>query len=336
VEDQRPTPSLRLPALSKAEGSVSSSPRPERSRRVRRAFTVIELLIVIGIITLLVTFLFYAYNHVVNDTKIRDTRTAMETANALLNNYEQATQFTKTLPTLYSSNFPWTGGASVPPNEPFVISFWTGGFTGSGEPAAGNINPGSLKPGDYPQQIIDTICVMYALEALPENQTILNNIPTNKKESIQVNLTSTPSASNTPVQVTLLLDGWGNPILFVPADGLYGVVTSADPSYNTSLSYVQGNQIVYPGKGGSPPFYTFTCVNPQGVSGTPPTNPPPSAINTPDATPPNWGGLCNPNELRPFWVSAGPDGDISNARGDPKETNSAVTHDDDNVYSFNN
>jgi len=344
--------SCQLPVASKSNARSFSSTGNSQlaTSNYPKGFTVIELLIVIGIITLLATFLFYAYNHIVTDTRARDTKTAMQTCEALLSNYQQSTNFARPLPILYAvtpagTNVnPFgavtgnTNGASVPTPgnaaaNAMTSTFWTGGYTGSGEPASTVVSGDTLRGGKgFTQQVIDTVCVMYCLQSIPENAVILNNVPTQKKISVQVNLVPTPGSNVSPVNVTLLLDGWNNPILFVPSDGLYSVMTSADPTYNAATPYSLGNQVVYPISAPPQPYFTYTCINTTGVSGTAPTNPPPNTINMPDT---NWGGLCDPSQLRPFWVSGGPDGDISNTRGDP--TGSATgTHDDDNIYSFNN
>jgi hypothetical protein len=74
----------------------------------------------------------------------------------------------------------------------------------------------------------------------------------------------------------VVLDGWGNPILFVPASGLFDVYTN--------LIFTNSSN-----------GYTGSVI----------------PIATPITSPDN----------RPFWVSAGPDGDFCKG--------------DDNIYSFN-
>jgi prepilin-type N-terminal cleavage/methylation domain-containing protein len=301
-----------------------------------RAFTVIELVVVCAIIAILSSFLFVAYKHVVTDRRISDTKTAMQSLQALLGNYEQATHFQRPLPIVYANadTTQWNTDMSGLTTTQ-LIQFWTGGYTGSGEPAASLINAEQLSTtGAYPTQLADTICVMYALESIPENATILANIPTNSKKTIYVSNTSPGPGTTTTTPVTLILDGWGNPILFAPADGIYGVMTSADPNY-TNKSYTLGSSITYqPSAPGA--IYIYTCINnsPAGTAVAPAHYPPPTKV-IPNQTDINWGGLADPNSLRPFWVSGGPDGDISNARGDPNGSNTTA-HDDDNIYSFSN
>jgi prepilin-type N-terminal cleavage/methylation domain-containing protein len=311
-----------------------------------RGFTIIELMIAISIIVVLVLMLFGAYGYVVRNAKVRDTRVALAMASTLLSNYEQATQFQRPPPPLYSAY--WTGSAAGGGAQDFTmlaVPFWTGGFTGSGEPIPappnGNMSAAVINnviqtdnaPGPkiaLPQPVVDTLCVMVALEAIPDNQTILNNLPSNRKMQIDVSLTK----GGATFQVPLLLDGWGNPILFVPGDGLYGVTTNLDPNYppaSGAPTYSIGNQIIFARNLLlSPPapnpntmtFYTYIAATPSNSPSSPP-NPSgsPGFVVFGNAGPFNntWGGLCAPNQ-RPFWVSGGPDGDVSKG--------------DDNIYSF--
>ncbi len=316
--------------------------------RARRGFTVIELLVVMGIIIVLATFLFYAYQKVVLDRKISDTKTALQSAKALLANYEQATHYRRPPPTLFCSLW---GNAQWPPmGTSFSSSFWTAGITsianapGAGEPAATAINPdifNNTNASFCPVQLADTICAMYAIQSIPENQAILNSLPTNLKKTVQVTQ-SQVTGNNAPVEtVTLILDGWGNPLLFAPADGLYGVETSADSTTTPPAgTYPQGQQLFYRKLGSNEPFI-YTAILPNGASGAPPY-PPPSFVmfvGTTTSFPltitaQGWGGLCDPTGLRPYWVSGGPDGDVSNTHY--PQFPELTRHDDDNIYSFNN
>jgi hypothetical protein len=88
-----------------------------------------------------------------------------------------------------------------------------------------------------------------------------------------IQATGTPP---TTPQAPVVLDGWGNPIIFVPPSGLSNVQVNVD---STIAAYKS----------------TGNATLPQSVT-----------IQSPDG--------------RPFWASAGPDGDF--IRGD------------DNIYSF--
>jgi len=307
----------------------------------RRAFTVIELLIVIGIITVLISMLFVAYTKVINSRHVSDTKTMLQTASTLLSNYEQATHFNRPLPDLSGATVTWTPAglpvsawnapsataynlpiywnqgleplpvaAATPPLPevaPYAIStdFLIGTVQGKNYP---NVSPAS----GLPQELVDTICVMYALQSIPDNAAIISNIPTQSKLSLQMNL------GGGTTTVNLLLDAWGNPILFAPGFGVSGIATHLDDSYSMSATYNQGDLVSY-----NHQFYTWISPTPGNTAPTPGTN-----IGT------LWGGICAPS-LRPFWLSAGPDGDVSNRHGD-YSASPTTAKDDDNIYSFNN
>jgi prepilin-type N-terminal cleavage/methylation domain-containing protein len=112
-----------------------------------------------------------------------------------------------------------------------------------------------------------------------------------------------PVSSDTPV----LVDGWGNPIIFVPPTGLTA------PAFNTNgVSHVVGSRVQMSGS----PGQEYRCIrafvavdnsfNPNTMS-----NPERYWVVVPSITSPDG---------RPFWASAGPDGNFQNA--------------DDNIYSF--
>lgn len=299
-------------------------------------------MVAISIIVVLVVMLFGAYGYVTRNAKARDTRVDLQMAATMLSNYEQATQYQRPPPALFSKY--WTGSsanhtAAFTDNfTTLTIPFWTGGYTGSGEPIPSSPNSNlsaatiqaDIQGGTpLPQTVIDTLCVMVALQSLPDNQTILNNLPTGRTMMIPVSL----SNGGTTFQAPLLLDAWGNPILFVPNDGMYGITTNLDPNYPpaAATTYSAGSQIIFardllP----SPPnpatntmtFYNYINPAPSNSPSSPP-NPSgsPGFVVFGNGNPfdPNWGGFCAPNQ-RPFWVSGGPDGDISKG--------------DDNIYSF--
>ena len=93
-----------------------------------------------------------------------------------------------------------------------------------------------------------------------------------------------PQPPQPPATVTyppVVLDGWGNPIIFVPASGLYDIYTGL---VYVNVTIVGTNHISFTG--------SLVSVN--------------KPVTAPDG--------------RPFWVSAGPDGNFVLG--------------DDNIYSF--
>jgi prepilin-type N-terminal cleavage/methylation domain-containing protein len=249
----------------------------------RPAFTLIELLVVIGIILILIGLFFAGAKIVTAQAKQRDTQTAMETCRTMFENYKQATHL---------SRYPI--GISFGPNA-LPTATTTTWYTAQEPPPVGAF---SSPPSMSSQLMQDTAIIMYSIEAIPENQKIITGLPPNKIVTVTVIIPTSVGAGSQSVTVNipLLLDGWGNPILFVPGGGLginqpselvwldgvnVGIITSVGPITSSSTPY---------NLGGYPP-----------AAGTPLNN-------------------------QPFFVSAGPDGDFDNSS----------TQTDDNVYSFNN
>jgi type II secretory pathway pseudopilin PulG len=226
----------------------------------------IELLLVIGILLVLISMFFVGLRYVTQTARQRDTKAALETAKTMLNEYQQATHLNRAPPNLTVSY--WTATETLPP--PSATVPW----------AIGPITPQTASTAASPAYSnpsvtlgVDTAAVMYALEQIPANVTIINNLPANKK------LVALFPLNDGTVQVTFLLDSWGNVILFVPSGGLVNVRFGGQTSTVTGQSAVGTTQTL----GGAS-----------------------IRITSPDS--------------RPFFVSAGPDGDVSLG--------------DDNVYSF--
>jgi prepilin-type N-terminal cleavage/methylation domain-containing protein len=169
--------------------------RRARSGATRRGFTLLELLIVMGVMLILISMLFIGLKYVTTNTKTRDTKAALQTAQTLFTNYEQATHLSPTGPQPISPG--WSGGIAAPGN----ITSDTTGLNSQPLPAY-------------------TESVMALLLTIPENKKIVQSLPANKVSTV---LGSSP----------VLLDGWGDPILLAPGNngsatwGLTGVTTSA-------------------------------------------------------------------------------------------------------------
>ena len=308
---------------------MPSLPRKSFMPRRPRGFTLIELLMVIGVIALLISMLFLGFKVVGKGERKQDTLVDIETAKTMLGNYQQATHFNRNPPAPYI--------ATTPPTNAYFTSidasnFWLSPVHPEVAPsmASLNVNPypgnlpdtGEVKPLQCVQLLRDTACVMYALEQIPANQTIVNNLPVNKTTSVNLeiqNPTATPPFLT--VKVTLLLDSWGNPIYFVPGNGIYLVKSESQTSTSLSSSAYTIGQRVYTTPTSAqtfnyfafPQFFTF--ANPiSATQNNVTSDPTDSHFNTA-----NWLGFCSP-DFKPYWVSGGADGDPATG--------------DDNIYSF--
>jgi type II secretory pathway pseudopilin PulG len=248
----------------------------------------VELLVVLGIILILIGLFFAGAKVVTGQAKARDTKSMLETAKTMFANYQQQdnlAMFTNT-----ANNYTGPKGAL-----PVTMSNFTSGnssliWSEGLEQAPGSVTLDALQltnsgHGTLPPAIANTEAMMHAMLTIHENQTIINNLPSSKVVKDAVS------------GIPLLLDGYGNPIIFVFGGGLTGVWV--DPSY------------------GQTEVITTERVQPNGY----------------DPTSTKYVAAGQSISNRPFFASAGPDGDMSNAHGYSSGTpTSDMT--DDNVYSF--
>ena len=159
---------------------------PTARRPSRAAFTLIELMVVIGIIILLVGISVYAYTQVTRHSKAQKTKAALEVCRALLAEYEATAG-----PEAYQAL------VDKPPNLPIDVS--------------PNITP----PYDFDNA---TRIVMQELLKAPNAKQIMGRLP---PESVKFGLIKFTSTS-----MPLILDGYGRPIAYIPAGGMVNLVVA--------------------------------------------------------------------------------------------------------------
>ena len=311
-----------------------------------RGFTLIELMVTIGIIIILVSILFVAIGHVERSAKTNNTNLALANLKGLLSELDSATQL--------SSDFPgWAfhdnagAGTYIVSGQVLVpgttVDFWrlpyvVAGTLPYGLPlvAPGDVTSASPDERDASIAVLNTTLAMNALGRVTANRNAINGLASDRKfiptysgnqrmapgsdravestDSTEVPSFPTgctmqsggttyscpPNASGVGIlnssgpptgwtiatsATPMLLDGWNNPIIFVPATGLHLQMLNGASAYNGTATQ------------------NWIIVSPEGrVSGNGTANP---IVVTPG---------------RPFWASAGPDGDFSKG--------------DDNIYSF--
>ena len=221
----------------------SFTPRP---RRGRRGFTMVEILITIGVIMLLVAIGVIAYRGLDKMASERTTHVALDNASGMIAEYEHGGIL---------QNF-----VMVDPTNPagFPAQYWVATQTATPidttDPNV-KLSDVSTNGNSRANAVAQNGAVVFRLIRLPKNKSSLSALP-------QKALLDQPSGSS--VGAPAIADGWRNPILFCPAAGI-----------QVYLHFGESNQSK-------------------------------QLITSPDH--------------RPFWVSAGPDGDFSKG--------------DDNVYSF--
>lgn len=299
----------------------------------RRAFTMIEMLVVITIIALLVGLGILAYAHIDRATIQRATRADLQVAQSFIDEYNAGPGISQMGlgKNQVDASFPYKGGdfpaaqapASGPNNNGPIggssddpadqqTNVLTGNVSASGDqhfpipntPAtptapmtvAWDYNYDPTNNANAHNAIYNTGQVMVFLMRLPAVAQRIAKVPSTKLLTIpapsgnaQLAFTVTTGTLAGPI----MLDGWGNPMIFVPAGGL---VTRVSDGSNAGFKIVLVRSSGTITLDGSP----YTAKNPPPLKDTD----------------------------HPFWASAGPDGDFFGSK--TRNTNGG----DDNIYSF--
>jgi prepilin-type N-terminal cleavage/methylation domain-containing protein len=181
--------------------------------RRQRAFTLIEILVVIGIIAILVTLVTLGVSHLGKASKRNSTMVTMQNLKALLTEKEIAGGLA-TVNALYPQN-PQTPNVPTPLFAPGDVRK---------DPYANMPNAQPNTPVRYNAPAVAlTQQVLRILEAIPNNKAMVAKLPSsNLMEPLPTGYISIMSADQTTRAFTppLILDAWGNPIIYVPAAGL--------------------------------------------------------------------------------------------------------------------
>jgi len=220
---------------------VTTAPAVFVDRRRRgRGFTLVEILTAVGILAVLMSLSVLGFRHLSSGTKKRSTETAMKALQSLM--VENGVDPLKTDTAAY-------GNANTKLAVPGVLP----------DDAKGKLANDKVKR---------TRDALRLLAGVPANAKHLADLPREMRvdlggKTLNENRLADPNP-NLPLPV---IDGWGNPILYVPGVGATGIKDAPDP-------------LLSPDRTGTPP-----------------------------------------NEVgRPYWMSAGPDGDYSTG--------------EDNIYSW--
>ncbi len=165
------------------------------------------------------------------------------------------------------------------------------------ESPLGLVTPQALDLGN-PNRVLPRGRMPDALQNTEAIMQAMLTVPEN--QTIFNNLPQNKVIKDALTNVPLILDGWGNPIFFCPGGGMTAIWV--DPVGNGNATQVVTSEGVKP-NGYNPLLTTYVP-------------------------------LGSPISNQPFFVSAGPDEDLSNGHG--WTTGSPITSsmNDDNIYSF--
>lgn len=245
----------------------------------RAAFTLLEVLTVIGIIATLAAIVAVAFNVVGNNAAARRTRVAMETCESLQSAYESA--------------------ASLPIGMKTTLV------------SAIDLNSG-VSPG-----LDSTAKLAFLMRTVPANQAIEDKLSNTSVENITWASTTTWTSGTTYAKGDDVISAGTSYIArnaitnstIAPATDTGNWIAVVQPllvpkdGWDKGMRFVGGGlQNVQADPNGTKGWYGTNALKPAGFT--------------------SLGNSLHSQNGRPFWVSAGPDGDFSTQ--------------DDNVYSFEN
>jgi prepilin-type N-terminal cleavage/methylation domain-containing protein len=269
----------------------------------RRGFTLIEILVVIGIILVLVGIVSVGIGYVTKAGKNNSVKVTLNNLRGMITELEASAGLASRQPTdwAYSGN----GNKTVMPtganvwkdNDPSTPATNDPAFVPAGSVIREQSENDGQRYGLNADAVVNTQLIMQVLIAVPKNRTMLSQLPQGSvmeklPGSFTPKIIVANNASDRTPNPPIPLDPWGNPIIFVSGAGLCGASNTASDPKAMFLGGTDPNSA----------DVKFVC----NVTAATGNQVPP--VRSPDG--------------RPFWASAGPDGDFRTG--------------DDNVYSFEN
>jgi type II secretory pathway pseudopilin PulG len=185
-----------------------------------RAFTTIELLTVIGILVILSAIAVIAMGRIRENAQRRQTQVSLQNAANLLTELELKGPLRTQL-------------FDPPPDPTFPLPFYSpvpASFDDAFEPSPGRVDEDSWRGGQqgrYGPSVQRTQGIMGKLAQIPANRSSIQQLP--PEQMLRVSEPAPPAgltrdATTGEPNPPVMVDGWGNPIIFVPPGGLDGVI----------------------------------------------------------------------------------------------------------------
>ncbi len=191
----------------------------------RKGFTMVELLVVIGVLTLLAALAVFGMRSMAGQGLSNQTRVALANCQSILSEYDAKTGL---------RNVPRFSWKHVPAAIHDAQSDGKAMIWMDADPDAPG-NQGLDAPGDVKDDSPDregtaavrnTQIVLYMAAGVPANKTLLGNVQPDRTTRLTTDLPANPAINETVEPI--LLDGWGNPIIFVPSSGMRQAFMSND------------------------------------------------------------------------------------------------------------
>lgn len=177
---------------------------PGKRRRARRGFSMLEMMVVLGIMLLLMVLGVAGYRTLDRAAALRATHAALGNAQGLVTELEANGGLSRL-----------EGPSGTNPTPPYA--------TGATFDNPGDVNIGM---GGRTTAVANCQQALARLAAIPKNRQALAGLPSKMIVTNPVNTyTTLPPA---------IADGWTNPILFVPSGGLTGVTVGSQTVTITS------------------------------------------------------------------------------------------------------
>ncbi|MBI1189960.1 MAG: prepilin-type N-terminal cleavage/methylation domain-containing protein [Tepidisphaera sp.] len=248
------------------------------ARRRRRAFSLLELLVVIGIIGVLITISVVVGSAVTAGAKQRLTEDTIRVLDASMEAFVKSNG---------SIPDPWTRITDQSTSTSIYLPVADARNMSDSETSL-------LPPGN---QILNSVGLYIGQAALvPEAQTAIATLPSRAVRRV------TNTIGGTQVTLTTAIDGWGRPIRYVHPAFQGAWANRASPSSGNAAAS-QVNSTNFPDLAGAPSTAMFMPAMIR--RNNKPTVAPPNQVNAQDYADSD-GGRCTGS--RPYFYSAGADG----------------------------